>query len=242
MKHENKKGALITGGATRIGRSLALHFAKQEYHILLHYNASKNEAQKVKEEIESLGGKCTLLQKNLKPTQGSTDLIKEAFSIEKEIHLLINNASLFERASFLETSQELLNEQFQIHFFSPFVLIQEYAKKMNSGHIINLLDTKVKANQDSYFAYTLSKKSLLNLTKMAAAELAPNIRVNAIAPGFILPPKDLAMDHKKYIEKKIPLKRQGQVTEIIGAAQFLEVNTFITGQVLYIDGGQHLKN
>lgn len=235
-----KKSALITGGAKRIGRALAIYLAENGYDIALHYNTSEKEAQSAKKEITSLGRKCNLYKLNLQNSKDLIPLIKKVKVSFPSLSILINNASIFEEGRFLETDLSLLNEHLDINFKAPFLLSQGFAKYCKKGQIINLLDTNIKRTKSKYLAYNLSKKLLFEFTKMAALELAPNIRVNAIAPGPILPPpgKDI-----KYLQKKggiVPLQRNGELKNLVQGIDFLIKNDYVTGQCIFIDGGKHL--
>ena len=236
----NTKAALITGGAKRIGKAIALHLAQNGYDIALHYNTSKKEANLVKNEINKLGRKCSLYKCNLLNTKELTSLIKEVKKSFPNLSLLINNASIFEEEKFLKTDLSFLDRHLNVNFKAPFFLSQSFAKYCKKGQIINLLDANVTRSKTKYFAYNLSKKMLFEFTKMSAVELAPQIRVNAIAPGPILSPpgKDL-----NYLQKKgliVPLQKKGEVKNIIQCIRFLVENNYVTGQCIFVDGGKHL--
>lgn len=236
----NKKAALITGAARRIGRQLARHLAKNGYNIALHYNNAAAQAKEIQNEIESTGGKCTLFAcdfSNISKVRKLMDSVKKEFHY---ISLLINNASVFIRGTLIQTDLTLLNKTIDINFKAPFILARDYARMFDSGHIINILDTCIQKNKSNYFIYNLTKKNLADFTLMAAAELGPNIKVNGIAPGFILPPitGDDFSAEKKIL--KLPLQKQGNVSDITQAIDFLLQSEFITGQIIYTDGGEHL--
>ena len=127
-----------------------------------------------------------------------------------------------------------------VHVKAPYILTQEFARLCKAGSIINILDTHITENRTAHFDYLLSKKTLAAFTQQAAVSLAPKIRVNAIAPGLILPPVAEKADYLNRLAKKIPLKRKGNIENITHAVQFLAKNNYITGQVLFIDGGEHL--
>lgn len=237
----NTKAALITGGAKRIGKAIALHLAENGFDIALHYNTSKADAEALEKEIKSKGQNCILFQCNLSDIKDISILINKVKQSFPSLSLLINNASIFERKSFLETDIDFFESHFNINLKAPFFLSQSFAKSTKEGHIINLLDTNITRDRTKYFIYNLTKKMLSEFTKMAAAELAPNIRVNAIAPGPILPPSN---KEKEYLEREIesiPLKRWGSELEILQSIDFLLKNKYLTGQCLFVDGGDHLR-
>ena len=158
----------------------------------------------------------------------------------EDLSLLINNASIFERFKIKETGTKLFDKTFNINFKTPFILSRDFAKIVKKGDIINIVDTKIAKNNYIYAAYTLSKKSLAEFTKMAANEFGPDIRVNAIAPGLILEPEGKTAAYLDEMAEKIPLKKKGGLEEINNALEFILLNEYITGQILFIDGGQNL--
>jgi NAD(P)-dependent dehydrogenase (short-subunit alcohol dehydrogenase family) len=152
----------------------------------------------------------------------------------------VNNASIFEPSSLLSLDVENLDRHFGVNFKAPFILTGIFAKLCGKGHIINILDTHITQNRTSHLAYLLSKKSLYDLTKLSAVSLAPQIRVNAVAPGLILPPVGKRSDHLDRLAQQVPLKRKGDVAHVVQSLRFLVENDYMTGQVLFADGGEHL--
>ena len=232
--------AIVTGGAKRIGRTIALMLARRGYDIILHYNASIDEAERTAKEIEASGRRCFLLSANFDDMTQVLTFIPNAFQISNNCHLLVNSASIFDRARLLETDEDLFDRHFNINFKTPFFLSRDFARLYKQGQIINVLDTKISKNMISYFVYTLTKKALFEFTKMAAKELAPNIRVNGIGPGLILPPPGQDESYLDEKSKSIPLKRKGDLESIGSAISFLIDNHYITGECIFIDGGEHL--
>ncbi|MDP8243773.1 MAG: SDR family oxidoreductase [Candidatus Hinthialibacter antarcticus] len=237
----NQQGtALITGGSRRIGREIALTLARQGWRIALHYNHSCNDAEQLASEIQKNGGECELFCADLSEVKSATALITETFERCPDCNVLINNASIFERAPLLETDEDFFDRHFNINFKTPFFLTRDFARRCKQGSVINLLDTKITQKFSNYFAYTLSKKALFEFTRMAAKELAPAIRVNGVCPGLILPPPG---DDEAYIERmqnRVPMKTRGRPQDIASAVLFLLENEFITGDCIFIDGGEHL--
>lgn len=239
---KRKKGtALITGGAQRIGKSIALHLARTGYTIALHYHTSITQAQKTAQEINAKGGRCRLFPCNLSDETTVQKLIRLAKHECPDLQVLINNASIFERSSFENYNLNSLNRHFVINFIAPYILTAEFAKHCRTGNVINILDTHVVDNRIGHFDYLLSKKSLSELTKLSAVALAPRIRVNAVAPGLILPPQEKGDDYIQRLSKKIPLKRRGHTANICAAVDALLDNDYLTGQTIFCDGGEHLR-
>lgn len=232
--------ALITGGGIRLGRALALHLAQQGYDIALHYNHSREQAQATAAEIRQMGADCEVFscdfsqQTNFMPLAES---VKERFPAWQ---VLVNNASVYEAGTLMETNHAQLLQQFQVNLFAPYLLTQAFAQQAQQGHIINILDNKIAFQQYQYSAYLLSKKSLAETTRLAALELAPHFRVNGIAPGVTLPAETRSEEYVKWRVQGIPLQRQGTPAQIASALQFLLDNPFVTGQIITVDGGEGL--
>jgi pteridine reductase len=238
----NTKGtALITGAAKRIGKSIALCLAAQGYDIALHYNSSSDEAHAVADQIRAGGCRCNLFRCDFLQSSSIPDFCDDVFSCCPDTTVLINSASIFERANLQQTTEELFDRHFQVNFKVPFFLSQQFALRVNQGHILNIVDTKAARTLVQYFAYTLTKKTLFEFTKMAAKELAPHIRVNGIGPGLILPPPG---EDDAYLQQRahaIPLLQKGDVEYINSAVLFFLNNPYVTGECIMVDGGEHLK-
>lgn len=235
-----KGSALITGGSRRIGREIALTLAQNGWRIALHYNHSRDDAETLANEIKNNNGECEIFCADLSDAKAGCNLIAEAFERCPDLNVLINNASIFERMPLLETQEDFFDRHFNINFKSPFFLTRDFARQCKQGNVINLLDTKITQKFSNYFAYTLTKKALYEFTRMAAKELAPAIRVNGVCPGLILPPPG---DDEAYIERmqnRVPMKTRGHPKDIASAVLFLLENEFITGDCIFIDGGEHL--
>ena len=237
-----KNYALVTGSADRIGKAVAMHLAKQGYNLVLHYNSSKEKAQKVKDEIESgySGLKVELLQINFLHENDFNQIFQDLKKKKIIIEILVNCASDFIKSNFKEEGSELLDKEMTINFKIPYLLTKAFAKVYGKGNIINFVDTKVTKNNTVHLDYILSKKLLKDFTCISAVELAPDIRVNGIGPGLILPPEDEDESYLMNLAQNIPLKTIGDLEEILKAVQFILDSKFFTGQILYIDGGEHL--
>ncbi len=228
MKPVHKGSALVTGAAKRIGKSIALHLAEQGYDIGLHYNNSYAEAEETAEEIRSIGRKCELFKADLNNLQEVMNLAREAPEMLKNYKLLVNSAAIFERIPFMETIPDDFSRHFNINFQSAFFLTQSFAKHCKSGNVINITDAFIKKDKTAYFSYLLSKKLLYEFTKMAAVDLAPKIRVNALALGVILPSSKKDAEYKKRLGKTATLADINKTIDrilkkkVIGECFFLE--------------------
>lgn len=235
-----KGTALITGGAQRIGKAIALCLAKMGYSIALTYSSSEKEARETASEITSGGASCSLFHYNSLNDSDLFSLISLVKSTYPDLHILVNNASVFEKARLLETETDLFDRHFAINLRAPYFLSRDFARACTDGHIINILDSKIAKNLFEYSAYTLSKKALAEFTLAAARELAPRIRVNGIAPGLILPPAGELDEYLDRMAQNVPLKRKGSTDAVTESVKFLIENEYVTGQIIYADGGQHL--
>ena len=236
-----KTYALITGGSDRIGKAVAIHLAKQGYHLVLHYNSAKEKAENLQMHIESTYKvKVELLQINFLKENDFNHIFEDFKNKNITSEVLVNCASDFISSSFNEQGSELFDKEMTINLKIPYLLTKAFARVFGKGNIINFVDTKVAKNKTVHLDYILSKKLLKDFTKISAVELAPNIRVNAIAPGLILPPEGKDESYLLNLAKDIPLKTIGNLDEILKAFQFILDSYFFTGQILYIDGGEHL--
>jgi NAD(P)-dependent dehydrogenase (short-subunit alcohol dehydrogenase family) len=236
------KTALITGSAKRIGRSCALRLAREGAEILIHYNNSKSEAEELAETIRAQGQKAWTIEHDLSLPESGKQLMKKALSFTENIDYLVNSASMFPPSTFKNVQESDFAENLQVNALSPFFLSRAFAEESKTAEcIINFLDTRILDNDKEHLAYHISKRVLFSLTRMLSEELAPQIRVNAVAPGLVIPPPGESYD---YLKKRIntnPLHKIGTLDQVSDSLLFLISNTFITGQVLFVDGGRHLK-
>lgn len=234
------KTALVTGCAKRVGQAVALGLAKQGVHIVGHYRSSSREIEKLRIELADLGVKSWLLQADLSKPEACERVIDEAFEKAGKVDILVNNASVFSAKTLDDTRLEDINSEMQVNAWAPFLLIRRFAARATRGKIVNMLDTRINGYDFNHFAYYLSKKMLENVTHSMALKLAPNVTVNAIAPGLILPPEGKDYTYLEERSKMVPLKRYGSPEDIVETILFLLRSDYITGQIVYVDGGKHL--
>ena len=236
------KKIVITGGATRIGAAIAKSLADYETIITIHYNRSKGNALKLKKELEDLGSEVYLLKADLNNLKQTQALLKLAYKKMKGLNCLINNASLFENDSLYNFTDKSFTKHLNINLKAPAILIQNFKKllKNSEGDIINIIDQRVEKLTPYFFSYTLSKTSLVTLTKTTAMKLAPNIRVNGISPGPTLKNSRQSETHFKKQWKSVLLKKKVELKNICEGVKFLIKNDNITGEVINIDSGQRL--
>ena len=234
---------IITGGATRMGAAIARKLSGPNIEILIHYNKSKLKAEKLKKDLSSKGTKVYLVKGDLSKETDIKKIIKFAKSKLKNFDCLVNNASLFENDKLENFSLDSWSKHLRTNLRAPALLTKEFAKnvKGKNNNIINIIDQRVFKLTPYFFSYTLSKTGLYTLTKTSAMSLAPNIRVNAIAPGPTIKNQRQSEKHFKKQYLATPLKRQVDVEQICNAVDFFIKNISITGQVLAIDSGQNLN-
>ncbi|NQY62670.1 MAG: SDR family oxidoreductase [Alteromonadaceae bacterium] len=241
----NESWVLVTGGAQRIGAFFNQQLAKSGKNIVLHYNQSETAALTLKTQLERENIQVVLWQANLNDPDTIQQRFSKLLTQVSHIELLINNASVFEQGSLLETSLEQIQRNLNIHLTSPWLLIQALVKQNMPCQIINVLDANLSHLYTSKSAYFIAKKALETLTELASIECAPNVRVNAIAPGFVFDAKDTqnTTPANTQIENKDIniLQRKVPLDDLYSAIELLMKNNSITGQTIQIDGGSHLQ-
>lgn len=236
------RNALITGSALRLGKAFALALAKQGCNVVIHYRGSKNAAEKAAAELAEFNVRAVALQADLSSPEQTQRLFQQSLEALGDLDLLINNASLFDSLDWQQTSLDDWEKHFKINLTAPFLLSQALGKHLSgrAGDILNLLDWRALRPGPDHFPYTITKAGLAALTKSLAQALGPNIRVNAIAPGAILPPPGSDEKEPQLIEG-VPANRWGEVDEVVQAMMFLVGGPgYITGEIIHLDGGRHL--
>jgi NAD(P)-dependent dehydrogenase (short-subunit alcohol dehydrogenase family) len=231
---------LITGAALRIGRAIAKAFAAQGDRVVIHYRHSATAAHEL---LAELGGEARghrLVQADLADLGAAAQLIPDLLAQGLSIDCLINNASHYSRRPLRDCDQQAMANVFAINFFAPFALMRAFALHCQRGCIINLLDQRVNAVDPQAGAYALAKKALRDATEAAASEWAPAIRVNAVAPGLVLPPPGVPPERMAALIHNIPSQKRSTEEDVAAACLFLAQAQAVTGQILYVDGGLHL--
>jgi pteridine reductase len=229
--------ALVTGAAHRLGKVFALTLARQGFDIILHYHQSKEDALQTQAEIESVGRRVILSQADLTDPTRIQSLVSNFNALE----VLVNSAAFMPSGNVDLLTLENWDTSLDLNLRAPFLLAQECAKKMNTGGlIVNITDVGAQKAWSRYPSYTVSKAALESLTKILARALAPQIRVNAIAPGFVLQSDIVSDEEWQRLINRIPLKRAARMEEIASALEFLWKNEYITGQTIVVDGGYSL--
>ena len=237
-----RKNILITGSAKRIGKVLAYHLAAKGHNLALHYNKSKNDVLQLQQELSAKyeNQQFKIFSCNLGDEEECRELLDKVLLQFDHLDVLINNASVFDPGVIQQTSLELYNSQLDVNLKAPFILTRDFALNNGKGIIINFLDTRITTNSSSHAAYSISKVALAHLTKMAALEFGPKIRVNGIAPGATLAPKGADDDYLKKLAARTPMKHPSGLDPILQSIDYIFENQNLTGQILYCDGGEQL--
>jgi NAD(P)-dependent dehydrogenase (short-subunit alcohol dehydrogenase family) len=239
------QAALITGAAHRIGRGLALDLSRQGWAVAVHYGTSRGSAEAVAAEIRSLGGRAAAVPADLESTTDAGALIERAAAaLELPLALLVNNASLFEH----DTAETLTPQSWQRHLAvnltAPVLLAQSFDRQLPAGSqgvIVNVIDQRVWRLTPEFFSYTIAKSGLWTATRTLAQALAPRIRVNAIGPGPVLQSIHQTPEEFAAEARSTPLGHGTSIEEIAAALRFILASPALTGQMIALDGGQHLE-
>ena len=234
---------IITGAATRIGAAIAEKLSGHNVEIAIHFNKSKSKAEILKKKLQRLGTKVHLVKADLSKEKDIYKLVKTLKSKMRYFDCLVNNASLFENDKLENFNSKSWEKHISTNLKAPALLSKEFSKNTRGkkNNIINIIDQRIFKLTPYFFSYTISKTGLYTLTKTSAMSLAPNIRVNGIAPGPTIKNKRQSDIHFKKQYFATPLKKQVNVNEICNAVDFFIKNASITGQVLAIDSGQSLN-
>lgn len=237
------KCALITGGAKRIGREIALALAAEGANVVVHYRHSSGEAEELCSQLKALGVQAWTIQADFAVESECVSLIERTRELVGAFEILVNNASIFPPETLENLSWEGFMSSMQINAWTPFVLTREFARHIGSGQIVNLLDSRLAGYDWWHVGYIVSKHALAAFTRMSALHYAPEISVNAVSPGLVLPPVQREDDYGflERLKSTVPLQHYGDPEDVAQAVVFLLKSTFVTGEVIYVDGGRHLK-
>ena len=239
------KTIFITGAAKRIGKEIALTFKELGWNIIIHYNSSKKDADELADQINKDNpNSAKTVQGNLDIKEDVQKILSEVSDAFPSVDLLVNNASTFYPTPIDEISEDHWEKLVGSNLKGPLFLIQGLKEKLkeSNGSIINITDTNLTKGVANYSIYSAAKAGLEAITKGLARELAPEIKVNAIAPGAMLQPPDVTWteEQKNKVVESIPLKRMGSEKDIANTVKFLAHSEYITGQIIKVDGGRSL--
>lgn len=231
--------ALVTGGAVRLGRALSLGLADAGYDVIVNYRSSEGPALEVRDRIVELGRRCTVVQGDLGHPEHIQRIVETIHAEHGRLDLLVNSAASFHSTAILDVAAEEWDEILAVNTRGPHLLVREAAELLRSaaGAVVNIADHMGLEPWVRYGAHSVSKAALIHLTRIQARALAPEVRVNAVAPGLVLPPEGLS---EGALEREIDatlVKRVGTPDDIVEAVLYLARASYVTGQILSVDGG-----
>jgi NAD(P)-dependent dehydrogenase (short-subunit alcohol dehydrogenase family) len=238
------RSALVTGGARRIGRAIALTLAAHGWDVAVHYGGSRDDAEALAAEIKQHERRATALAADLTRETEVASLVPRAIEAIGPLTLLVNNASVFERDDAMTVTRASWDRHIETNLRAPFVLMQDFARQLPAdadGSVVNILDERVWNLTPYFVSYTVSKAGLWTLTQTMALALAPRIRVNGIGPGPTLPSSRQSDEQFRRQVELLPLQRGTSPDEIARAVMFILESPAMTGQMIALDGGQHLN-
>jgi NAD(P)-dependent dehydrogenase (short-subunit alcohol dehydrogenase family) len=234
------KTALVTGGAVRIGKAICEALAEEGCNVVIHCSRSLSAAQQLAELIRARGVKAWVVREPIDSEADCRSLITASLKQAKQLDILVNNAAVFHKNRLVTTTERKLTAELGINLFAPIFLTRFFAEQTEQGAVINLLDRRIMANDPDCLPYSLSKKGLAAFTQEAALALAPTITVNAVAPGAVLPPPGKGAEYLQDHAGRIPLNCRISPQDVAAGVVALLRLEGVTGQTLFVDGGQHL--
>ena len=240
------KWALVTGAGKRLGRAVALELARAGWGVVVHYRGERAEADEAAAEIRALGGRAETVSADLSDAAERHHLIAQAQEAAgAPLSALVNSAAIFEHDSIDTLNEQTLQRHIAVNTLTPSLLAREFAEALpedGRGAIVNFLDFKLASPYPDHFSYTLSKYALAGATQLLARALAPRVRVNAVAPGYVLPAPGQAQADFERLHDDTPLERGPSGQEVGGAVRFLIENEAVTGQTIYVDSGRRFRS
>lgn len=237
--------ALVTGAGRRVGRALALALARRGSDVALHYNQTAAGAEQAAAEIRALGRRAQAFAADLTSAETPADLVGRVTAHFGRLDILINSAAIMERTPFGSIGAATWDRIMALNLRAPFLLAQSAAPHLRAadgtGAIINIADLAAFETWPGYLPHGISKSGIVHMTRGLARVLAPDIRVNAIAPGTVLLPDDWSATDEERLNKTTPLGRQGTPDDVAAAMLFLLDSDYITGETIIVDGGRHIR-
>ena len=235
---------LVTGAGRRVGRAIALAMGEAGAHVAVHYNTSADPANEVCELLSEHGVEAKAFQADLSDPDVGTDLVDRVWGWAGGVDVLVNNASIFPPGRLSDLSRHDLARNVDVNAWAPFdltrALFQRASVAGRAGSVVNLLDSRLVGGDPRHSGYYLSKVLIGELTRMCAIEFAPTLTVNGVAPGPILSPEGKDAEYLRQRLDALPLRRWGGPTQVAEAVRYLATAPFVTGQIVFVDGGQHL--
>lgn len=243
MSAGSRPVALVTGGARRLGRAVAIALAGKGMDVAVHYGSAESEAAEATREIERIGARTRAFQADLRLAETAAPLIRDVIAEFGGLDLLVNSAAVMVRTPFGETTPEEWDDILNLNLRAPFLLSQAAAPELRKrrGQIINIADLAAFETWPGYIPHGISKGGIVQLTRALARVLAPDVRVNAVAPGTVLLPDDWTEADANRLDQTTPLRRTGSPADVTGAILYLIDAGYVTGETVIVDGGRHIR-
>lgn len=234
--------ALVTGGAVRVGRALALGLAQAGHHLVVTWRSSREPAESLVREVEALGRRCETVQLDLTEPEAAEAAVEAARAAFGRLDVLVNSAASFDETSLLEVDAPRWDAVMALNVRAPHLTVRAAAGLLagSRGCVVNVTDLSAWQAWSRHPVHAVSKAALAHLTRVQARAFAPDIRVNGVAPGAVLPPDDYDEARWRTVEERTPLGRIGTPQDVVRAVLFLVDSPFVTGEVVVVDGGRLL--
>jgi pteridine reductase len=242
-KPEPQRVALVTGGAVRLGRAIALGLARSGYDLAITYHSSERPARSVEAEVVAAGRRCEVIRADLAEPSVADSVVAAARAAYGRLDLLVNSAASFEERPLLEVDAAAWDAVMDLNLRAPHLLVRAAADllRASGGNVVNIADLSAfQAPWTEHPDHAISKSALAHLTRIQARVLAPEVRANAVAPGAVLPPDDYPDERLRKLAAGSPLRRLGTPDDVVQAVLYLASAPFVTGHVLVVDGGRLL--
>jgi NAD(P)-dependent dehydrogenase (short-subunit alcohol dehydrogenase family) len=239
---EPQRVALVTGGAVRLGRAIAVGVARAGYDLAVTYHSSDHAARQLQDEVRVAGRRCELVRADLSDARAPESVIDSVRSAYGRLDLLVNSAASFQASPLLDVDAEAWDAVMDLNVRAPHLLVRAAAELLRAsrGNVVNITDLAAFQPWTERPHHAVSKAALAHLTRIQARVLAPDVRVNAVAPGAVLPPVDLSEERRQALAAATPLKRLGTPEDVVRAVLYLAGAPFVTGEILVVDGGRLL--
>jgi pteridine reductase len=235
--------ALVTGAGRRVGRAIAVALGACRMRVVVHYNGSAGEAAETARLVEAAGGSATLEQADLTDVRAAEQLVDRVGTAQPELFALINSAAMMRRTPVGETAAHDWDEMFALNVRAPYFLVQRAAPLLRAakGIVVNIADLAAYETWPAYVPHAMTKAAVVQMTRGLAHALAPEIRVNGVAPGVVLLPEGWGEADAERLRSTTPLRRLGAPEDVAGAVVYLLQAGYVTGEVLIVDGGRHVR-
>ena len=235
--------ALVTGAGIRVGRAIALALGARGMHVVVHYNSSSEEADETARMIRDAGGSARVVRADLGDVGACERLMDDVLREERALHLLVNSAAMMKRSPVGEVKATEWDAMFALNVRAPFFLAQRAAPALRAarGSIVNIADLAAFETWPAYVPHGMTKAAVVQMTRALAHALAPEVRVNGVAPGVVLLPEGWSAADAEHLRTTTPLQRLGTPEDVASAVVYLAEAEYVTGEILTVDGGRHVR-